>query len=41
MQFPADAERRFASCFPIENGELDRSGRTIEDWVLERSTVSP
>ena len=29
------------SCFPIENGELDRSGLTIEDWVLERSTRKP
>ena len=29
------------SCFPIGNGELDRSGLPIEDWVLERSTRKP
>ena len=38
MMVPADAESGFG--FLIENGELDRSGLTIEDWVLERSTVN-
>jgi hypothetical protein len=41
MPFPADAEIGFAFMFPYRKRGVGRSGLTIEDWVFERSTVSP